>query len=118
MSVTPIQTKRAELLAEKAALLGRLDVLQGKLDLLDEIEPQVSALPLAVETLPPVAAKPRRGVRAAHGESLTLDEVGEVFGVTRERVRQIESRVLKKVRDELEEVYLDLCHRPTTREAS
>ena len=43
------------------------------------------------------------------GVPLTLDEVGEVFGISRERVRQIEAKVLKKVRDELEEVYHDLC---------
>jgi len=52
------------------------------------------------------------------GVPLTLEEVGEVFGITRERVRQIENRVLAKVRDELEEVYLDLCPQPTQRGAS
>jgi len=54
--VTPIQKKRAELEAEKAALLVKFDVIQGKLELLDEIEPQVPALPVAVSTVP---AKPR-----------------------------------------------------------
>lgn len=33
-----------------------------------------------------------------HGESLTLEEVGERFGVTRERVRQIEKTALNKLR--------------------
>jgi RNA polymerase primary sigma factor len=32
------------------------------------------------------------------GRSRTLDEVAEVFGITRERVRQIESRGLGKLR--------------------
>ena len=32
------------------------------------------------------------------GKSKTLDEVGKMFGVTRERVRQIEARGLKKLR--------------------
>jgi len=32
------------------------------------------------------------------GESHTLEEVGKAFGVTRERVRQIESRALRKLR--------------------
>ncbi len=32
------------------------------------------------------------------GESHTLEEVGQAFGITRERVRQIESRALRKLR--------------------
>ncbi|GAB7024547.1 sigma-70 family RNA polymerase sigma factor [Salidesulfovibrio brasiliensis] len=34
---------------------------------------------------------------------VTLREVGEQFGVTRERVRQIEARLLKKIRDHMSE---------------
>ncbi|MBE6157327.1 MAG: sigma-70 family RNA polymerase sigma factor [Firmicutes bacterium] len=32
------------------------------------------------------------------GSSMTLEEVGQVFGVTRERIRQIEGRTLRKLR--------------------
>ena len=32
------------------------------------------------------------------GRSRTLEEVGHVFGVTRERIRQIESKALRKLR--------------------
>jgi len=32
------------------------------------------------------------------GESLTLEETGEIFGVTRERIRQIEAKSLRKLR--------------------
>jgi RNA polymerase primary sigma factor len=32
------------------------------------------------------------------GEPKTLDEIGEIYGVTRERIRQIEDKVLKKLR--------------------
>ena len=32
------------------------------------------------------------------GESLTLEEVGRRFGVTRERIRQIEAKALRKLR--------------------
>jgi RNA polymerase primary sigma factor len=35
----------------------------------------------------------------ADGEPHTLEEIGRVFGVTRERIRQIESRTLNKLRD-------------------
>jgi RNA polymerase sigma factor (sigma-70 family) len=43
------------------------------------------------------------------GEAMTLEEVGEVFGISRERVRQIEVKVMAKVRDDLEGLYLDHC---------
>jgi len=32
------------------------------------------------------------------GETMTLEQIGERFGVTRERIRQIESKALKKLR--------------------
>ena len=35
------------------------------------------------------------------GNSHTLEEVGQAFGVTRERIRQIEAKALRKLRGPL-----------------
>jgi RNA polymerase primary sigma factor len=32
------------------------------------------------------------------GQPRTLDEIGQVYGVTRERIRQIEAKALRKLR--------------------
>ena len=57
------------------------------------------ALTMALETLTP---RERRVVELRYGlddnEPRTLDDVGLVFGVTRERIRQIESNGLQKLR--------------------
>ncbi len=34
-------------------------------------------------------------------EPMTLEECGQVFGVTRERIRQIEAKALRKLRNRL-----------------
>ena len=34
----------------------------------------------------------------ADGKIYTLEEVGDMFGVTRERIRQIEAKALRKLR--------------------
>jgi len=41
--------------------------------------------------------KMRFGV--GYNQSFTLDEIGKSFGLTRERIRQIEKRALQKMRD-------------------
>ena len=34
------------------------------------------------------------------GKTHTLEEVGQIFGVTRERIRQIENKAIRKLRPE------------------
>jgi len=42
-----------------------------------------------------------------YGPPKTLEEVGKVFNVTRERVRQIESKALKKLRQPLRSRHIE-----------
>ena len=35
---------------------------------------------------------------------MSLQEIGTHFGVSRERIRQLESRVMKKLKDSLEDI--------------
>jgi len=70
---TPIQSAYAKLLREK----------------IEEV----------LDTLPPREARILRlRFGLDNGHSYTLEEVGEKFGVTRERIRQIESKALRRLR--------------------
>lgn len=65
------------------------------------------ALELVFTNLPEREAaviKLRFGIGADH--QFTLDEIGEVFGVTRERIRQIEAKTMSKLRHPLRQQYL------------
>ena len=42
--------------------------------------------------------EPFRGHVQLDGQPKTLDEIGKVYGVTRERIRQIESKTMSKLR--------------------
>ncbi|MNL41820.1 RNA polymerase sigma factor RpoH [compost metagenome] len=41
--------------------------------------------------------------RILSDEPLTLQEIGEKYGITREAVRQMEARVMKKIKAKMEE---------------
>ena len=43
----------------------------------------------------------RRYGLAPYDESATLDEIGKAYGVTRERIRQIEAKGMAKIRERL-----------------
>ena len=52
---------------------------------------------------------------AAYGKIMTLEEVGKIFGITRERIRQVEAGAMKKIRSKIdrgllgiEDITLDL----------
>lgn len=63
-------------------------------------------LPTAPDPLPNVSAKTRPGQGnrkpSAQSDGMTLEAVGKILGVTRERIRQIESHALAKMRSYLE----------------
>lgn len=50
------------------------------------------------DTAPWHADREAQELVAAHPTGLTLEEVGAHFGVTRERIRQIEAQALRKLR--------------------
>jgi DNA-directed RNA polymerase sigma subunit (sigma70/sigma32) len=56
-----------------------------------------------------VVCPPVPGGRCGYDRPRTLDEVGREFGVTRERVRQIEAGALQQLRDPSRAVKLRDC---------
>jgi RNA polymerase primary sigma factor len=50
----------------------------------------------------------------ADGTQRALEEVGEHFGLTRERIRQIQEQALRKLRAKMEERDCPLVDEPTT----
>jgi RNA polymerase sigma-32 factor len=72
-------------LEEDLALKEYLSVLKSKLE---EIRPELSDREKII-----------LDERLLSDEPLTLQEIGSKYGITREAVRQMETRVLKKIRD-------------------
>nr|WP_309131252.1 sigma-70 family RNA polymerase sigma factor [Brevibacterium sp.] len=63
---------------------------------------EVDDIQALIDLLPERAAEViRRRCGWVGGEAQTLDQIGRIFGVTRERVRQIESKSLKALREHL-----------------
>lgn len=77
-----IEDQEAPAPAEAASFLMLKEQLEGVLDTLTAREKKVLRLRFGLDD----------------GRSRTLEEVGQVFGVTRERIRQIEAKALRKLR--------------------
>jgi len=77
-----IEDQEAPAPAEEASFLMLKEQLEGVLDTLTPREEKVLRLRFGLDD----------------GRSRTLEEVGQVFGVTRERIRQIEAKALRKLR--------------------
>ncbi|HEY1065443.1 MAG TPA: sigma-70 family RNA polymerase sigma factor, partial [Pirellulales bacterium] len=77
----------------ESAQSRRVSELRGILDRLDEREQKIIISRFGLDH---------------HHEPLTLKEVGERMGVTKERVRQIEARALLKLRKAAEEEHIEL----------
>jgi RNA polymerase sigma factor (sigma-70 family) len=41
-------------------------------------------------------------------KGMTLEEIGQQFGITKERVRQLNARAMKKLRDIVQEQHIDM----------
>lgn len=93
------ETKRAE--HEDDCVDELRDIIRRNRAQLSDIEQEVIQHRFAIE---PTGKK-----RDARNEPqpLTLEQVGKIIGVTKERVRQIQNKALAKIRGTLEEEFLD-----------
>lgn len=82
-----------------------LDLQKGSAELPDEElshKEELSHLTDTIEALRPTLSEREKIIldeRLLNDEPLTLQEIGEKYGITREAVRQMEVRVLKKIKD-------------------
>jgi len=91
---TPVGTEESGLLGdfiEDKSVLGPVDATSNQL-----LKEQIHSILDSLNDRERSVLEMRFGLK--DGESHTLEEVGHAFGVTRERVRQIESKALRKLR--------------------
>lgn len=93
-----VESRREEFLSDSASEVKRI-VIENRADLSD-IEKTVIEHRFRLED-----------EYASHSKPMTLEQVGQIIGVTKERVRQIQNKALEKIRIELEESFIE--GRPT-----
>jgi RNA polymerase primary sigma factor len=83
--------------------------IRGWLDMLEANERKVLRLRFGLDGEPQTLEKMRvlRLRFGLDGEPQTLEKIGNAFGVTRERVRQIEAKALKKLKKITEEMHVN-----------
>lgn len=89
-----VESKREEFLSDSASEVKRI-VVENRADLSD-IEKTVIEHRFRLED-----------EFASHSKPMTLEQVGQIIGVTKERVRQIQNKALEKIRIELEESFIE-----------
>ncbi|MFB3429461.1 MAG: sigma-70 family RNA polymerase sigma factor [Phycisphaerales bacterium] len=89
-----VESKREEFLTDSASEVKRI-VVENRADLSD-IEKTVIEHRFRLED-----------EFASHSKPMTLEQVGQIIGVTKERVRQIQNKALEKIRIELEESFIE-----------
>ncbi len=85
-----LETRRKDQVLDAADEMRNI-VEQNRADLTD-IERQIIEHRFGIES-------------GGHEKPMTLEQIGQIIGVTKERVRQIQNRALEKLREELEESY-------------
>lgn len=98
-----MQTKRADH-EEDCADEVKMIVETNRADL-SKIEQQVIKHRFKL-VAPDVRNEPTPTVTRDDGKPLTLQQVGQIIGVTKERVRQIQNRAMEKIRSQIEGGYL------------
>ncbi|PIS10051.1 MAG: RNA polymerase subunit sigma [Bdellovibrio sp. CG10_big_fil_rev_8_21_14_0_10_47_8] len=85
-----------------------MDLQRGEVSMPDEALAQheeLSQLTEAINELKPHLSAREKIIleeRILNDEPLTLQEIGEKYGITREAVRQMEARLMKKIKDQFE----------------
>lgn len=85
--------QKVELLEDEDGPSVENEVIQGR-GLRDALEHGLATLPERERRI----IEMRFGIDSEKNESKTMKEVGQEFGVTRERIRQVEKRALRKLR--------------------
>lgn len=98
-----MQTKRADHEEDCADEVKR--IVETNQAELSHIEQQVIKHRFKL-VAPDVRDEPEPEVTRDDGKPLTLQQVGQIIGVTKERVRQIQNRAMEKIRGEIEGEFL------------